>query len=109
MMTRPRLRAALLSLALLSLPLSAAATEEEPPEFGVLVEAPGVEETYYGCVACHSEMIIAQQGLTREAWDELLVWMVEEQGMPEFDADEREIILDYLATHYNVDRPNFPK
>ena len=108
-MTRPHLRAALLSLALFSVVFAAAASEEEPPEFGVLVEAPGAEETYYGCVACHSEMIIAQQGLSREDWDDLLVWMVEEQGMPEFDEEERKIILDYLATHYNVDRPNFPK
>ncbi len=106
-MTRPHARATLFSLALLLAPLGAQA--DEPPEFGVLVDAPGAEETYYGCVACHSEMIIAQQGLTREGWDDMLVWMVEEQGMPEFEPEERDVILDYLATHYNVDRPNFPQ
>jgi cytochrome c len=78
-------------------------------EFGVLKEAPGVETTYYACTACHSEMIVAQQGLTRERWDEMLVWMVEEQGMPELGPEERETILDYLAEHYNTDRPNFPR
>ena len=78
-------------------------------EFGVLHEAPGVEETYYTCTACHSEMIVAQQGLTRERWDHMLDWMVEEQGMPELEPERRETILDYLAEHYNTDRPNFPR
>jgi cytochrome c len=78
-------------------------------EFGVLVEEPGVEETFYACAACHSERLVAQQGLTRERWDHLLVWMVEEQGMQPLDPDERETVLDYLSTHYNTDRPNFPR
>jgi cytochrome c len=81
----------------------------EDSEFGVLVDEPGVEETYYACTACHSEMLIAQQGLTRERWDELLDWMVEKQGMSELDPDRRETILDYLAEHYNTGRPNFPR
>lgn len=82
---------------------------EEEPEFGVLKVAPGVEETFYACTACHSEMIVAQQGLTREHWDESFEWMVEEQGMSEIDEPDRTIILDYLAKHYNEDRPNFPR
>jgi cytochrome c len=87
----------------------AVAPAAEDSEFGVLVDEPGVEETYYTCTACHSEMIIAQQGLTRERWDELLDWMVEDQGMPELDPGQRETILDYLAEHYNTGRPNFPR
>ena len=86
----------------------ALAQTDEEYEFGVLFDAPGVETTYYACVACHSERIVAQQGLTREGWDELLVWMVEEQGMSEIDEPDRSEILDYLAAHYNEDRPNFP-
>jgi cytochrome c len=53
-------------------------------------------------------MIIVQQGKTRQHWDDLLVWMVEEQGMTPFEDAERDVILDYLAAHYNEDRPNFP-
>lgn len=78
-------------------------------DFGQLVLAPGAEETFYACTACHSEMIVAQQGKTREAWDKLFDWMIEEQGMQELDAEERTVILDYLAEHYNTDRPNFPR
>lgn len=99
-------RAALAGLCI-SLALSLPARAEES-EFGVLVVADGVEDAYYSCIACHSEMIVAQQGLTREAWEELLVWMVEEQGMPELDPETETIVLDYLSKHYNVDRPNFP-
>lgn len=87
-----------------------ASMEQEPeePEYGVLKVAEGVDVTYYTCTACHSEMIIAQQGLSREHWDDMLVWMVEEQGMSEIDEPDRSQILDYLAAHYNEDRPNFP-
>jgi len=80
----------------------------EEPEFGLLKEAPGVETTYYSCSACHSEMIVAQQGLTRDGWDELIEWMVEEQGMSQLDAPDLTEVLDYLAANYNTDRPNFP-
>lgn len=80
----------------------------EQPEFGILVVANGVEETFYACTACHSEMIVAQQGLSRDHWDELLEWMVEEQGMNEIEEPDRTLILDYLAAQYNEDRPNFP-
>ena len=77
-------------------------------DFGQLVLAEGVEETYYACTACHSEMIVVQQGKTRDSWDKLFDWMIEEQGMSELEPDERNKILDYLAEHYNTDRPNFP-
>lgn len=83
--------------------------EAAEEDFGNLFVAEGVEETYYACTACHSEMIVAQQGKTRDGWKKLLVWMVEEQGMNELPEDELNVILDYLAAHYNTDRPNFPK
>ena len=78
-------------------------------DFGQLVIAEGVEETFYTCTACHSEMIVAQQGKTRDGWGELLEWMVEEQGMGELAEADRNTILDYLAEHYNTDRPNFQR
>lgn len=77
-------------------------------EFGVLLPAKGAEEVYANCTACHSERIVAQQGLTRESWEELLVWMVDEQGMDPIDAPDHSLVIDYLSKHYGVDRPNFP-
>jgi len=88
------------------------ATELQMPatmQVGSLFHAPGAEKTYYSCTTCHSEMIVAQQGLTREEWDKMLVWMVEEQGMNPLEESDRNEILDYLGAHYNVDRPNFPR
>lgn len=77
-------------------------------EFGLLVAGPGAEETFYACTACHSEMIVAQQGLTRKGWEEMLDWMVEEQGMSALEEPDLSAVLDYLATNYGEDRPNFP-
>jgi hypothetical protein len=65
-----------------------------------LPDGPGKEETFYTCNACHSFRLVAQQGLSRQRWDHLLDWMVEEQGMAELEADERTLILDYLVEHY---------
>jgi cytochrome c len=78
-------------------------------EFGVLVAAKGAEETFIYCTACHSEMIVAQQGLTRDGWIESLEWMVDEQGMDEIEEPDFALVIDYLATNYGVERPNFPK
>jgi cytochrome c len=94
-------------MGLFGLASGTAAMAVEP--YGVLVDEPGAEATYVHCAACHSERLVAQQGLDRERWDKLLVWMVEEQGMQEIPEVERDTILDYLAQHYGPDRPNFPR
>lgn len=61
---------------------------------------PGQAETGRQCNACHSLAIVKQQKLTRERWDQLLSWMVSEQGMPQPAPELRALILDYLATHF---------
>lgn len=66
---------------------------------GGLPEGKGREEVIYNCSGCHSIQTVAQQKLDREAWDETLVWMVEEQGMAELAPDKRRLILDYLSAH----------
>lgn len=38
----------------------------------------GREQVFYLCQACHSLAIVKQQGLSRDAWDESLTWMVKE-------------------------------
>ena len=81
-----------------------AAAPEGNPEFGMLPDGPGVEDTYYQCVACHSTAIIRQQSLTDARWDYLWTWMVEEQGMTEAEPEVRETILTYLKTHFSSER-----
>jgi cytochrome c len=68
-----------------------------------LPEGPGRDTVFYMCSACHSMMIVTQQGLSRERWDDVLEWMVEEQGMAELDDATRGEILDYLSTHFDED------
>jgi len=78
--------------------------EDQTDEWDGLPQGPGREEVYGLCSACHSLMIVKQQGLSRPDWDETLIWMVEEQGMPEIDGETLEVVLDYLAEHYGPDR-----
>jgi cytochrome c len=103
---------AALAAAALSAPVAAqdeGAARGDVGDVGALYPAEGAGVTYDYCASCHSTMLIAQQGQTREGWDELLVWMVEKQGMQPIPDDDRDRILDYLAEHYNTDRPHFPR
>lgn len=86
---------------ILSAPIPPAVADEEENPFGAdWPQTEGWEETGYLCNACHSLAIVKQQGLSKERWDKLLDWMVEEQGMPELEPDERVVILDYLAQNF---------
>ena len=93
----------------LAMILCAFALPAAAADYGALVDEPGVEVTYNTCTPCHSELMVAQQGLTRERWDKLIDWMIEDQGMVEPYPEDRAEILDYLTAHYNTDRPNFPR
>lgn len=94
----PRLTGACLLLAMaVAWPGPAQALQDD--EYLGLPGAPGREEVVAYCAACHSLKLVVQQGLDRERWDELLVWMVKEHGMPELDPSDRKLVLDYLAEH----------
>lgn len=56
------------------------------------------------CSGCHSIKLVQQQGMSRKRWDEMLVWMVEKQGMPELPPEMRTTVLDYLAEHYGEEQ-----
>ena len=94
-------RPLLAALLLVALPFGAQ-TRDEAGGAGLLLGLPegkGREEVIYSCSSCHSIQTVAQQKLDREAWDETLIWMVEEQGMPELEPARRRLILNYLSTH----------
>ena len=78
-------------------------------DLGLLVAGQGAVDTHAYCTACHSERIVAQQGLTLPDWAELLEQMVEEHEMTPIEDPDLARILGYLATHYGPDRPNFPQ
>ena len=77
-------------------------------DLGLLVAREGAFETHAYCTVCHSERIVAQQGLSRSDWEELLQQMVEEYEMTPIEEPHLARVLGYLATHYGPDRPNFP-
>ncbi len=63
---------------------------------------PGQAEAGRLCNSCHSLTLVKQQQLSRKTWDQLLEWMVEEQGMAEQSPATRELILGYLTEHFGV-------
>ena len=81
--------------ALFALALPAAAAAEETP--AALPDAPGREETFYACTACHGTAVIRRSRLSREGWDGLMDWMTEKQGMAPLEGEQRRVIVDYLA------------
>ena len=88
---------------------STAKSAAKSTEGSLLVKGNGMEETDAYCSSCHSLRLVIQQGLSESGWDELLDWMVEEQGMEEIEASDRQKIVKYLAKHYDESRPNFQK
>ncbi len=77
---------------------------EGNPELGGLPDAPGAEDTFYLCSACHSIRMVTQQRVSDQRWDYLWDWMIQEQNMPEQDEETREAILGYLKTYFSSER-----
>ncbi len=69
-----------------------------------LPEGVGKDETEAYCGACHSMRLVVQQGQSRDGWDELLEYMVEEHAMEPLPTDDRKLVLEYLAKNYGVKR-----
>ena len=89
-----RCLAAAAVLSALALPAAGARAEETPE---ALPDAPGREETFYACTACHGTAVIRRSRLPREGWDGLMDWMTEKQGMAPLEGEQRRVIVDYLA------------
>lgn len=99
----PRQRADLIAYLETLRPGAAVAAAAPATDFGPNWPAgPGQVETGRLCSACHSLAIVKQQRLTRARWDKLFDWMVEEQGMAAQPEDQRQLVLDYLATHFGA-------
>ena len=97
----PRFLFATLAGVFITLPALAQSTftprEESPEEF---VAAPGREETFYACTACHGFKLVAQQGLTRAGWEDSINLMVRRHNMPPLDDKDRATVLGYLEAAY---------
>ena len=87
------------SLLLTVAPPPAVLPAEAEDEYFGLPEDTGRAEVLAYCGACHSMKLVVQQGLTRQDWAELLVWMSEEQEMEPLERKDEKLVLDYLAQH----------
>jgi hypothetical protein len=68
--------------------------DEAPEDFP---DAPGREDAFYACTACHGFKLVAAQGMSRARWDDTMDFMVRQHKMPPLRAKERAVVLDYLA------------
>ena len=95
---------AILLVVAVALPLSTALAQGKPKIADEAPEhypaGPHREDTFYFCTACHSFKVVAQQGLSRERWDESFDWMVERHKMPRPEGADRQHMLDYLAAAF---------
>jgi hypothetical protein len=71
--------------------------EEQPEQYP---SGANRDDAFYFCTACHSFKIVAAQGMSRERWDESLDWMVKRHNMPDVQGEDRQKILDYLASAF---------
>jgi hypothetical protein len=86
------------SIAVILLPFTGIAVADD---FTEMPDDVGRIEVFVECSRCHSMQIVNQQGLTRSAWEKLMVWMVKEQSMIAMEADTETLVVDYLAKHYS--------
>ena len=67
--------------------------------------AEGREQTFYACTPCHGFKIVAQQGQSRERWNDTLDWMTQRHAMPRPSDNDRKVLLDYLEAAFPARAP----
>jgi hypothetical protein len=77
-------------------------SDETPEDFPA---APGRDETFYACTACHGFKLVAQQGMTRAQWDDSINLMIRRHNMPPPDDKDRAVLLNYLEATYPPRQP----
>jgi len=80
-------------------PFAAVAGEEAI----TLTDAPGRDVTVAGCSICHSLDYLPMNApvMTRATWEKSIHKMVDRFGAP-INAENLQVILDYLAMHYSA-------
>ena len=95
--------AALIALLILpALDAGAQSRRERPPEESPEQYPAGAhrDDTFYFCTACHGFKIVAQQGMSRDRWNETFDIMVKRHSMIDVQGEQREQMLDYLTAAF---------
>jgi hypothetical protein len=94
--------AVVLVLAFPAFDLAAQNRRERPPEESPEQYPVGAhrDDTFYFCTACHGFKIVAQQGMSRERWNETFDFMVTRHKMVDVQGEQRDQMLDYLAAAF---------
>src|SRR5205823_14648794 len=71
--------------------------DESPQDFP---QAPGRDQTFYTCTACHGFKLVAAQGQARPQWEDTLEFMTKRHNMPPLEDNDRKIVLDYLEAAF---------
>ena len=94
-------------LAALALMLAAVAAAAQAPTFAPRDDrpdnypaGPGRDQTFYSCTPCHGFALVAQQGQSRQRWDDTLDFMTQRHNMPKLEGDARKTVLDYLEASF---------
>ena len=88
-----------LAAAALVLGWAAGAASDGADEYFGLPEHAGRKEVMAFCGTCHSLKLVAQEGLTRAQWAELLVSMYQDYEMEPLEDENARLVLDYLGRH----------
>jgi hypothetical protein len=81
-------------------PAATAATSPELDPLTGLKMTGDWEVVRANCVGCHSGKLITQQRGTAEQWLTMIRWMQAKQNLWQFDPATEEKIITYLATNY---------
>jgi hypothetical protein len=79
---------------------AARAIEGTAEQETILPDGEGRSETFAYCSVCHNTAIVRRSRFTRDQWDGLMDWMAERHGMNPLEGEFRDLIVNYLATHF---------
>ncbi|MEZ5995582.1 MAG: hypothetical protein R3C25_07485 [Hyphomonadaceae bacterium] len=79
---------------------SASGVFDPNDEYWGLPRNQGYEDVAAYCSACHSLQLVMQQNRSERRWNELLDWMISQQGMPAPPAEDRQRLVAYLTRNF---------
>ena len=82
--------------------LGATAAFSPTDEFAGLVRAPGHEEVFNTCSACHSLNLVMQQRKSVQGWNDTIDLMIQKRGMTPPPAGDRAKITVYLGSYFGL-------